>query len=73
MNRTINVPLSTLMKQITMHVRLSGARTFGVRVRIAVGLIRFAAFILGVGFNVDLAYEPWKFWNRDVERGDGTP
>jgi len=42
---------------MTIEVKLTGVRVWWVRQRLGLSLIRAAAFVMGVGFHVDLRNE----------------
>lgn len=54
--KAIEVPMSSVMQNITMRVavRITGQTVFPVRVFFATRLIKLAALILGCGVEIDL-------------------
>ena len=52
---TIDYPMSSLKKHITVHVRLTGERVFWFRWWCATKLIILAALVSGVGIKVEVA------------------
>lgn len=57
MNRVQEVAMSDLVRNMTIEVKLTGVRVWWVRQRLGLSLIRAAAFVMGVGFHVDLRNE----------------
>jgi hypothetical protein len=51
---TAKIPISKVTKEVTMQVRVTGFRSFKFRLWIATLLIRLAAFVAGMGIEVNL-------------------
>jgi hypothetical protein len=51
---TLDIPMRRVMESVTMTVRITGERAFGLRVRLASALFRLAGVVLGVG-EVDIS------------------
>jgi len=49
----MNIPVSSVMRNVTMHVTVSGVRTLRVRLWLAVWILRLAALVAGCGIRVD--------------------
>ena len=49
----LNVPITSITKNLTLNLNVTGVRTWKVRVWCGVQLIRFAAFVMGCGFHLD--------------------
>lgn len=47
------IPISSICKNMTMTVKISGLAAFKIRARIGVQLIKIAALIIGVGIRVE--------------------
>jgi hypothetical protein len=50
---TFDLDLNRLTRHINLRVRFTGERRFGAKLWMAVQLIRLAAWVLGVGIEVD--------------------
>ena len=55
MNDRMNAefPMSNVMSHVTLNVRITGQRTYAVRLRMGVWLIKLAAWILGCHVNIE--------------------
>jgi hypothetical protein len=47
------IPISSIAKNMTMNVKVTGLARFKIRAWIAIKLIRIAACIMGVGITVE--------------------
>lgn len=50
----MNVPMSDVMKQCTVNVRLTGVRVWRVRLWIGCKLIKLASLVMGCGIRMDV-------------------
>lgn len=48
----VNMPVSRVMKKVTMVVHVTGVRTWRVRLWLGTQLMRLAALTMGCGFEV---------------------
>jgi hypothetical protein len=51
---TAKIPISRVTKEVTMHVSVTGFRSFKLRLSIAKILIRLAAFVAGMGIEIKI-------------------
>ena len=49
----VNVPISSVTPNLTVHVRVTGVKTWRVRLWLAMRLIRLAARVAGVGLRIE--------------------
>lgn len=50
----VKVPLGSIVRQMTMQVEITGARTWSYRLRFAMWLIRLAARVIGCNVRVEV-------------------
>lgn len=53
MKNSIDVPLSSVMKNMTLHVNITEVRSNKLRIWLGVKLIYVAALVMGTGFRVE--------------------
>jgi hypothetical protein len=58
MKDEIALPLSRIMKNATLNVRLTGIRVWWLRQQVGIWLIKCAARVMGVGFFVEMEQSP---------------
>ena len=51
--RTINIPIASVAKDMTVNVKLTGFRRWHLRLQLGLVLMRFAIWISGMGFKVE--------------------
>ena len=51
--QTINIPMASVAKDLTVSVNLTGFRRWHLRLRVGMALMRFAIWISGMGFKVE--------------------
>lgn len=53
MESTIKVPVSSLTNRVTVNVEITGLASFRLRVWIATGLMRLAAWVAGMNCSIE--------------------
>ena len=51
--RTINIPMASVAKDLTVNVKLTGLRRWHLRLQLGLVLMRFAIWVSGMGFEVE--------------------
>jgi len=60
-NTNVNIPVQSVMKRMTLTVRITGHRRWWIRQQIAMQLLKAAAWVMGCNIHVDLesGHDTW--------------
>lgn len=51
------ISIQDVARSVTLRVKITGRRRFALRLRLGAALIRLAAWIIGVGVDIDMGQE----------------
>jgi len=52
-NTSIDIPVASVARDITIEVKLKGLRRWHLRLRLGIALMRFAIWVTGMGFEIE--------------------